>query len=55
MTDNRFNEGLTLAHNVLTQEIDRINADDGNMEAMNVLMECQKRILAWMESECSSS
>lgn len=31
-------EALTLAHNIITQEIDRINADDGSTEAMNALM-----------------
>lgn len=47
---DKFNEGLTLAHNIITQEIDRINADDGSMEAMNAMSECQRRIRGCLES-----
>jgi hypothetical protein len=39
----------TLAHNICTQESDRINADDGPPEAMHALTVVATRIRGWLE------
>lgn len=40
---------LTLAHNINVQESDRINADDGSLEACHALSECCTRIRSYLE------
>lgn len=40
---------LTFAHNINVQESDRINADDGSLEACHALSECCTRIRGYLE------
>lgn len=40
---------LTLANNINVQESDRINADDGPLEACHALSECCTRIRGYLE------
>lgn len=40
---------ITLGNNICVQECDRINDDDGPMDAINATNECAKRIREWAE------
>lgn len=44
---------ITLANNICVQESDRINSEDGSLEAVNALSDCAKRIRGWLEPENS--
>jgi hypothetical protein len=40
---------ITLGNNICVQECDRINDDDGPIEAINATRECAHRIREWAE------
>lgn len=42
---------ITLGNNICVQESDRINDDDGPMDAINATNECAKRIREWAEPD----
>lgn len=48
-TVDAWQAAIKLAHNICVQESDRINADDGSIEAMDALGNAARRMREWLE------